>query len=73
MRSSPRRRTGPIRWTSSLPRASSDLRHQRQLGSGTVFDEALTQFAERYADQNARDHQALVATVRSGRVRADAG
>ncbi|PJJ00555.1 uncharacterized protein (DUF2252 family) [Streptomyces sp. 2333.5] len=43
------------------------------LGSGTVFDEALAQFAERYADQNARDHQALVAAVRSGRVRAEAG
>ncbi|MFI1159988.1 DUF2252 domain-containing protein [Streptomyces sioyaensis] len=43
------------------------------LGSGTVFDEALAQFAERYADQNARDHQALVEAVRSGRVRAEAG
>ncbi|MFE2225730.1 DUF2252 domain-containing protein [Streptomyces kronopolitis] len=43
------------------------------LGSGTVFDEALARFAERYADQNARDHQALVAAVRSGRVRAEAG
>ncbi|WP_432001947.1 DUF2252 domain-containing protein [Streptomyces sioyaensis] len=43
------------------------------LGSGTVFDEALAQFAERYADQNARDHRALVEAVRSGRVRAEAG
>ncbi|MBM4791607.1 DUF2252 domain-containing protein [Streptomyces sioyaensis] len=43
------------------------------LGSGTVFDEALAQFAERYADQNARDHQALVEAVRAGRVRAEAG
>lgn len=43
------------------------------LGSGTVFDEALALFAERYADQNARDHQALVAAVRSGRVRTESG
>lgn len=43
------------------------------LGSRTVFDEPPAQFAERYADQNARDHQALVEAVRSGRVRAEAG
>ncbi|MEU8785417.1 DUF2252 domain-containing protein [Streptomyces sp. NPDC048637] len=40
------------------------------LGTGTVFDEALARFAERYADQNERDHQALVAAVREGRVTA---
>ncbi|MGW2414269.1 DUF2252 domain-containing protein [Streptomyces tubercidicus] len=40
------------------------------LGRGTVFDEALVRFAERYADQNERDHQALVEAVREGRVTA---
>ncbi|AZS70548.1 DUF2252 domain-containing protein [Streptomyces lydicus] len=43
------------------------------LGSGTVFDEALARFAERYADQNERDHQALQEAVREGRVTARPG
>lgn len=40
------------------------------LGGGTVFDDALADFAEAYADQNERDHAALVAAVKSGRVKA---
>jgi len=38
------------------------------LGKGEVFDQALARFAEAYADQNERDHAALLAAVRSGRV-----
>lgn len=38
------------------------------LGGGDVFDRALTEFAERYADQNERDHQTLADAVRTGRV-----
>ena len=33
------------------------------LGSSDVFDQAITQFAAAYADQNERDHQALVDAV----------
>ncbi|MGW2741394.1 DUF2252 domain-containing protein [Streptomyces sp. NPDC001450] len=40
------------------------------LGSGDVLDRALVTFAELYADQNERDHQALVDAVRTGRVTA---
>ncbi|MEU0523699.1 DUF2252 domain-containing protein [Streptomyces niveus] len=40
------------------------------LGGGPAFDEALIEFAEAYADQNERDHAALVAAVKSGRVKA---
>ncbi|WP_405610402.1 DUF2252 domain-containing protein [Streptomyces sp. NBC_01508] len=40
------------------------------LGGGPVFDHALSDFAESYADRNERDHAALVAAVRSGRVTA---
>ncbi|MFF5012943.1 DUF2252 family protein [Streptomyces sp. NPDC001165] len=36
------------------------------------FDRALVTFAELYADQNERDHQALVDAVRTGRVTAAA-
>jgi uncharacterized protein (DUF2252 family) len=42
------------------------------LGAGDAFDRALTVFAERYADQNERDHQALTDAVRTGRIRAEA-
>lgn len=38
------------------------------LGAGDVFDRALAVFAERYADQNERDHQALTDAVDAGRV-----
>ncbi|MET7619786.1 DUF2252 domain-containing protein [Streptomyces sp. NPDC005408] len=40
------------------------------LGSGDVFDRAVTSFAESYADQNERDHQALLDAVKDGRVSA---
>ena len=42
------------------------------LGGGDVFDRALATFAELYADQNEKDHQALVDAVRAGRVPAEA-
>jgi len=38
------------------------------LGSSSVFDQAITQFAAAYADQNQRDYNALAAAARSGRV-----
>ena len=41
------------------------------LGRGDAFETALARFAEAYADQNERDHQALVKAIRSGRVTAD--
>jgi uncharacterized protein (DUF2252 family) len=40
------------------------------LGGGDVFDRAVADFAETYADQNERDHRALVDAVASGRVEA---
>jgi uncharacterized protein (DUF2252 family) len=43
------------------------------LGSGQVFDEAIGDFAEAYADQNERDYQALVQAVESGRLQAQSG
>lgn len=38
------------------------------LGKGDAFPDALTEFSVDYANQNERDHQALVEAVRSGRV-----
>jgi uncharacterized protein (DUF2252 family) len=43
------------------------------LGNGTAFDEAIREFSEIYADQNERDHKALVDAIDSGRVKAIAG
>jgi uncharacterized protein (DUF2252 family) len=43
------------------------------LGSSDVFDRALVEFAEAYADRNERDHDALVSAVTDGRVLAEAG
>src|SRR2546423_3971840 len=43
------------------------------LGSGPSFDKAISRFAEVYADQNERDHGALVDAIVAGRVEAQAG
>jgi hypothetical protein len=40
------------------------------LGTSTAFEDAIADFSEVYADQNERDHAALVAAVRAGRVEA---
>ena len=43
------------------------------LGGSDVFDRAIAQFSVAYADQNERDHQALVDAVKSGRTTAEPG
>ncbi len=43
------------------------------LGGSDVFDRAIAKFASAYADQNERDHQALVDAVKSGRITAEQG
>ena len=43
------------------------------LGAGDVFDEAIAAFAVDYADQTERDHAALAAAVRAGRLEAETG
>jgi uncharacterized protein (DUF2252 family) len=41
------------------------------LGAGGVFDQAIVEFAQAYADQSERDYEALVEAVKSGRVQAE--
>jgi uncharacterized protein (DUF2252 family) len=41
------------------------------LGKGDVFGKALGRFAVAYADQNARDHAALVEAIKDGQVPAE--
>ena len=43
------------------------------LGNSSVFDDALVEFAEIYADQNERDYGELQKAVANGRVRAETG
>ena len=41
------------------------------MGSSDVFDRAIAAFAEAYADQNERDHSALLEAIRTRRVQAE--
>jgi hypothetical protein len=43
------------------------------LGASGVFDQAIADFAASYADQNERDHGALVQAIKSGRLPAETG
>ncbi len=63
-----------------LARAHGDSTDPRRLSGycdgqseldGVAFDTALARFAMRYADQTERDHAALLAAVRSGRIPAE--
>jgi uncharacterized protein (DUF2252 family) len=43
------------------------------LGKSEVFDQAVTQFAESYADQNEADYRALADAIKTGRIQAQMG
>ena len=43
------------------------------LGGSDAFDRSITEFCQRYADQNERDYQEFVTAVRSGRLEAAEG
>ncbi|GAA2788988.1 DUF2252 domain-containing protein [Kribbella solani] len=43
------------------------------LGKSTRFDQAITDFSEKYADQTIQDHKALIAAVGAGRIQARSG
>jgi uncharacterized protein (DUF2252 family) len=60
-------------WTLARAHAQSGAATEisEYLGNGGQFDEAVTEFARSYADQNALDHQNLVAAVEAGQI--DAG
>ena len=38
------------------------------LGKSAIFDRAVTQFAERYADQNQQDYEAFMGEIDAGRL-----
>jgi uncharacterized protein (DUF2252 family) len=41
------------------------------LGSSDLFEQAIASFAEAYADQTVRDHAALLAAIKAGRIKAE--
>jgi hypothetical protein len=41
------------------------------LGSGNLFEQAIASFAEAYANQTERDHAALLAAIKEGRIQAE--
>ena len=43
------------------------------LGDGDEFDKSITDFSQRYADQNEKDYQEFVKAIRSGRLEAVEG
>ena len=43
------------------------------LGGSDAFDKSITDFSERYADQNERDYQEFLTAIRSGRLEAVEG
>ena len=43
------------------------------LGKGDAFDRSITDFSERYADQNEKDYQAFVNAIHTGRLEATEG
>ena len=51
-------------------RSADAVQLSSYMGTSEVFEEALADFAVAYADQNERDHAALVAAVRAGRIEA---
>lgn len=54
-------------------RAGDRVAMTAYLGDGPAFERSMAAFAYRYADQNERDHAALVAAIESGRIEAQSG
>ena len=54
-------------------RTSDPAQISGYLGNDDTFDQAIASFAEAYADQAERDHAALVAAIKEGRVQAEVG
>jgi hypothetical protein len=65
-----RRVRTPGRWRAPTRARETASSISGYLGAGGAFDDAVAAFAERYADQNEADYQALRTAVAEGRVEA---
>jgi uncharacterized protein (DUF2252 family) len=66
---------GMCGWTLARAHARSGdpVAMAEYLGDGDQFDRSITDFSERYADQNELDYQAFTSAVQSGRIQAVEG
>ena len=53
-----------------MPAPATRSRMAAYLGKKDRFDESITDFSERYADQNERDYAAFTEAIRAGRLAA---
>jgi hypothetical protein len=62
-------------WTQARAHARSGdpVATAEHLGGDHAFDQSITDFCERYADQNEQDYKEFVKAVRSGRLEAVEG
>ena len=56
-----------------MPARATPSCWRRTSGKNDSFDQAITDFAERYADQNERDYEQFIAAIESGRLEAREG
>jgi len=63
---------GVCGWTLARAHARSGdpVAIAQYLADGKTFDRAITDFSERYADQNQQDYEAFAEAIRSGRLEA---
>jgi predicted alpha/beta hydrolase len=54
-------------------RSGAPIAIAEYLGASDAFDKSITDFSQRYADQNERDYQQFVKAIRSGRLEAVEG
>ena len=66
---------GQCGWTLARAHARSGdpIAISAYLGKSDEFDQSVTDFSERYADQNERDFEAFIQAIRSGRLEAIEG
>jgi hypothetical protein len=57
-------------WTLAHARSGDPVAIAAYLGKRDTFDQSITDFSQRYADQNERDYQAFAKAIRSGRLQA---
>ena len=65
--------TSPARLARAHARAGDPVVMAEYLGRNDAFDRSITDFSERYADQNEQDYEQFVKAIRSGRLQAVEG
>ena len=61
------------RWLARMPAPVTVSRSLHISVRSDVFDRAIADFAEAYADQSERDYESLLGAIKSGRVVAETG